>query len=445
MRGFTLSRRAVLRGLGSIAIGLPFLEAMEPKKASAAGYPKRFITFFSANGNFPQGTGDGTSFQLTPAFAPLEPHKDQLILLTGFDNQVAIDSPGDNHQKGIGTMLTGAMLSTEPIFCQALCDQGTDLYVGWATGPSIDQHLAHAPGIGDQTRFPSIELGVGVQIANVYARMSYAGARQPIPPEDDPLAAFSRLFGNASPELREKRRSVLDSVTADYAALDAKLGGADRRRVDAHLTAIREIENGLDKAPFVPNGTCQIPSYDRPADIYGDASYEAVGKAQMDLLVMALACDLTRVASLQWDTSVSNVLFSWIPGIVEGHHDLSHHSDGDAIAQSQLQSINRWYAERLAYLLAALRAVPEGEGTLLDNTTVLWSNELSIGNVHSLRDMHWLLAGSCGGAFSTGRLNRYAGDSHTNLLISIANAMGSPIHTFGDPRFCTGPMAGLAA
>ena len=135
--------------------------------------------------------------------------------------------------------------------------------------------------------------------------MSYAGARQPVPPEDDPLAAFSRLFGNASPELREKRRSVLDSVTADYAALDAKLGGADRQRLDAHLTAIREIEKGLDKAPFRPHGICQIPSYDRPADIYADASYDAVGKAQMDLLVMAMACDLTRIASLQWGLGVA--------------------------------------------------------------------------------------------------------------------------------------------
>lgn len=426
-----------------MAIALPFLEAMGPKNASAAPAPKRFVTFFSANGNFEPGTGEGSEFELAPYLSPLEPHKNDLLPLTGFNNQVAAHSPGDNHQKGIGCLLTGAKLSDEPIFCQALCDDGAEKYVGWATRPSLDQFLAREKGIGLETRFPSLELGVGVQIGNVYARMVYGGASQPIPPQDDPQGVFSRLFGNASPELRARRKSVLDTVSADYTVLDARLGRDDRHRLDAHLTAIREIEKGLEKPGFMPSGVCQVPSFERPGDIYGDASYPAVGKAQIDLLVMALACDLTRVVTLQWDTSVSNVVFSWIPGVTEGHHDLSHRPVEDTAAQTQLGLINQWYASQFAYLLSALKAVPEGEGTLLDSTVALWANELSKGNYHTLYDMHWILAGRCGGYFDTGRLLRYKGDSHTNLLVSIANAMGSPIQTFGEPDLCTGPMTGL--
>lgn len=444
VRSKLLSRRAVLRGLGGIAVALPFLEGMAPKRALASPAPRRFVPFFTANGNVPQGTGDGADFALTPELSALAPHRKDLLLLTGFNNQVAAHSPGDNHQRGIGCMLTGAKLGTEPLFCEALCEPGAEEYVGWATGPSLDQVLARTEGIGDQTRFPSLELGVGVQIGTVYARMSYASGGRPVAPEDDPLAVFNRLFGQASPELRARRKSVLDTVSEDYAALDARLGAEDRRRLDAHLTAVREIELTHTSPGFSPAGTCQLPAIDRPGDIYGNASYPAVGKAQMDLLVMALACDLTRVASLQWDTSVSNVVHSWLPGVVMGHHDLSHEDPANASIQAQLRAIEGWYASQLAYLIAALGAVPEGEGTLLDSTVVLWCNELSKGFDHTLHDLHWMLAGSCGGAFDTGRLVRLKGDPHNDLLLSIANAMGSSIDSFGDPEFCLGPMAGLS-
>jgi hypothetical protein len=159
--------------------------------------------------------------------------------------------------------------------------------------------------------------------------------------------------------------------------------------------------------------------------------------------VMSLACDLTRVASLQWSTSVSNKQFPWLD-IHEGHHDFSHEGDTNADAQAKLVAINTWYAEQFAYLVTALKGVAEGEGSLLDNTVVLWCNELGIGNTHSRRDMPYVLAGSAGGYFQTGRYLQYQGDPHNNLLLSLCHAMGlEELTSFGNPAYCTGPLPKL--
>ena len=157
---------------------------------------------------------------------------------------------------------------------------------------------------------------------------------------------------------------------------------------------------------------------------------------------MSLACDLTRVASIQWSTSVSNKVFSWL-GISEGHHDLSHEGDTNGDAQSKLIQINTWYAEQFAYLVAALKAVPEGDGTMLDNTVILWCNELGIGNLHSRTDVPYVLAGGCGGYFKTGRHLQYDGENHNNLMVSLCNAMDVNVSTFGNPAYCTGPLSKL--
>ena len=448
MRTRRIPRRTVLRGLGGAAIALPFLEAMHsPRHAHADVFPKRLVVFFSANGTIPEAwtpSGGEADFTLGEILSPLEPWRDQLLVLRGIDMEAAHHGPGDGHQTGMGTMLTGTELLEGSEFCEGDCSDPTQT-VGWGGGISVDQRVAQT--VGQDTKFPSLELGVQVQSATIWSRMSYLGPDQPIPPEDDPAKAFARIFGELGQDpfglatQRAQRHTVLDSVAADFDALHARVGVEDRKKLEAHVTAIREIEKRLDAGGQL-GGACQIPAMDRVGDIYATENFPHVGRLQMDLLAMSLACDLTRVASLQWSTSVSNKQFSWL-GIEEGHHDLSHESDTNADARAKLVQINRWYAEQYAYLLERLSSIPEGDGTLLDNTVVLWCNELGVGNAHTRRDVPYVLAGSCGGWFRTGRSLDFEGKNHNDLLVSICQAMGVAVDTFGNPAYCSGPLPNL--
>src|SRR6185295_8077891 len=168
------------------------------------------------------------------------------------------------------------------------------------------------------------------------------------------------------------------------------------------------------------------------------------GELQMDLLVLALGCGLTRVASLQWSRSVSQVRFTWL-GIDDGHHDLSHRGDTDPDAIDKLRQINSWYAARFASLIDRMKKVDHGDGTtLLDSTLVLWCNELGKGNTHSRQNAPYVLAGRAGGALRTGRYLRYDGDvPHNNLLVALLNAMDVPDTRFGKPEWCTGRLPNL--
>jgi hypothetical protein len=193
---------------------------------------------------------------------------------------------------------------------------------------------------------------------------------------------------------------------------------------------------------------CAAPTVGTRLDVNATPNMPAVGKLQMDLLAAALACDLTRVASLQWTSAEIDQSFPWLnlPDVL--HHRTSHAGDSDAAAQEALTKINTWYAEQFRYLLERLASYKEGEGTLLDNTVVFWGIEVGKGNNHAHRDLPFLLAGSCGGALRTGRFVDHmaggaSGHPHNNLLVSLANAMGLPDKTFGDPAHCTGPLAGL--
>jgi hypothetical protein len=452
----TLNRRTFLRGLGGVAIGLPLLNAMgcgrgggggapRARKTAALGEaPKRFVVFFSANGTIPENwrpTGTETAFALSTILAPLEPHKDQLVIIDGVDMESSNHGPGDGHQKGMGHMLTGIELLEGTEFTG-----GNGELVGWGGGISVDQAIANQ--IGGTTRFRSLELGVQVSGASVWSRMSYLGADQPIPPEDSPYSTFDRVFGDlgADPlglaELRAKRHSVLDTVQDDYTALSSRLGNEDRVKVEAHLAAIRDIELRLDNGAEI-GGSCAIPSVDGGIDLDANDNFPLVGRMQMDLLVMALACDLTRVASLQWSNSVSNKRFTWL-GIPDGHHDLSHLGDSDTVAIQKITDINRWYSEQFGYLLQKMKEIPEGEGTMLDNTLVIWCNELGKGNSHTRMNAPFVLAGGAGGALRTGRFLQYGGTvPHNDLLVSCMNAMGVDVDTFGNPAYCTGPLAGL--
>ncbi|WP_437626360.1 DUF1552 domain-containing protein [Sorangium sp. So ce1151] len=441
-----LDRRTFLRGAGGLAVALPFLDAMSGS-ASAVEFPKRFVVFFTGLGTVKaawQPTGTEAAFELGEILAPLSPYRDKLLVIEGVDMESAYNGPGDPHQQGIGQALTGTELQEGTLFPYA-CDPAA--LVGWGGGISVDQLLAAR--LGQRTKLSSLELGVQVQYANVSSRISYLGPGQPVPPEDDPRAVFDRLFNDLSADpadldrRRALRRRVLGSVMEDHGSLARQLGGEDRQKLEHHLEAVSEIEKRLD-APGLLGGACAVPELGERLDVHANDNFPAIGRLQMDLLAMALACDLTRIASIQWSATQAGKVFTWL-GQSDTHHALSHSSPGHQAKQQQLVDIGRWQAEQLAYLLGKLDAVPEGAGTLLDNTIVLWCTDISAGQSHSRRDMPYVIAGRAGGALRTGRFLSYAGDPHNNLLVALCNAMGVEVSTFGNPAYCTGPLPGLLA
>ncbi len=437
-----IDRRAVLRGAGTAVLTLPWLEAMaRPRGAHAAGAPKRFVVFFSPNGNIRDNwlpTGTDTDFSLGRILVPLEDHKKDIVVIDGVDQMQG--GAGDNHMRGMGGMLTGMPINAGP------WSPGGG---GWANGISVDQEIANKIGVG--SKFRSLELGVqsglggvpGGSPVSVWTRMSYAGADKPLHPENSPSKAFRRVFGELDVgasqaetiRLRARRRSIIDATRDAYSSFLNTLGGDDKKRLASHLSGIREIETSIGDVST--SATCKKP--EAPSDGGG---FSAIGKTQMDLMVRALACDLTRVASIQWSHSVGG---GSIPGLAGDHHELSHAVDGDMVAKESLTKINTWYAQQFGYLLAKMKEVPEAGGTLFDNSLVIWVNELAKGNSHSGQKALFVLAGHAGGALKTGRFLTYAPRTpHNNLLVSILNLMGVPATTFGLPAWCTGPLPRLS-
>lgn len=445
-----MSRRALLAGLGGMAATLPFLEGIPDwllpygtARAAPGAPPRRFIVMWTPNGTVPDAwgaSGSETNFTLSPILEPLTPHKRDILVLDGIDALSAYNGPGDAHQRATGQCLTGTELQ-EGNFVGA---EGRSS--GWANGISVDQAIA--VHVGQQTRFRSLEFGVFNAGANVNSRISYSGPAQPLPAENRPRAMFERLFGSpmendaGREERLARRKSVLDAVATRYQGVIPKLGAEDREKLDRHLTSVREIERRLDNVGS--GAACTVPA--APKDV-GTSNLNLIpeaGKLQMDLLVSALTCDVTRVATLMWMNSATDKTYPWLD-IHDAHHDLAHRGDNDMDAKDKLTRIYRWYAEQFAYLIAKLKSVPEGGGTLLDNTFVVWISEHSKGNIHDRHTLPYVAAGKAGGAVRPGRWVRYNGEvPHNNLWVSCLNMFGVEATTFGNPAYCTGPLSGLS-
>lgn len=442
---FALTRRGFLRSATAAGVGaaaLPFLTS--GASHAAEGFPKRFIVFFSPNGTIPsEWSPDGgeTDFTLRRILAPLEAHREKLLILDGLDMRSTSEGPGDGHQKGMGHMLTGRELLPGDV--GGGCDSCAA--VSWASGISVDQQIANH--IAGDTAFRSLELGVrNGNSSNVWTRMSYRGASEPLPPEDDPYAVFDRVFGGLTGDRfgierrQAMRQSVVDYLHQDFGDLQARVAREDALRMEQHIDGIRAIERRLTTGAL--GASCVAPDLGERIDTSAIDNMPAVGRMQMDMAAMALACDLTRVVSLQWTKSVGGSSAPWL-GISDGHHGLSHEGDSNADAVDKLVRINTWYAEQFAYLVDQLDSIPEGDGTLLDNTCVIWVNELGKGNSHTRNNVPIVMAGGAGGSFRTGRCLRYETKSHNDLLVTLTNAYGIEQDTFGDPRYCDGPMSEL--
>lgn len=440
----TLSRRNFLRGAGGIAVGLPVLGSLLPRRVEAqmAAAPiKRFITYFNPNGVIPAGWyptpgADERTFTLGASHAPLEPFKSKIIWTSGIDMKSSKAGPGERHQTGMGTLLTG-----RPLLAGNFVG-GDGSLAGWGSGISVDQRMVDV--IGASNTIPSLELGVRASGAEVRHRLSYRASATPLPPENNPRLAFDRLFGEmgSAPEevrkLRRQRKSVLDAVVSQFGALNRKLGTDDKRKVDAHLTMVRDLERRI----VVDGPACTPPEMlaEDPAPD-SETTMPDVIKLQMDIMVVAMTCDLTRVGTIQCSNAENHIAMPWIPSLGDGH-GLSHAGPSSPNEAGELRKRDTWYATQLAYLLGRMDAVMEGERSLLDNSVVFWGNELSVGATHSHLNMPFLIAGGAG-HFRMGRYLQYSNASHVNMLLSFLHAMGIEDQTFGAPEFCEGPLSGL--
>jgi hypothetical protein len=419
-----LPRRTVLRGAGGVALSLPLLEAMgaTSKRQTVSGVPQRILFFQTEQGSIPENLwpqGGETGFALSPILMPLEPYQSRLLVLKGIDDRAANAIPGDGHAMARLCRLTGRSSNGEV-----------------PGGISIDQAIADA--IGSGLPFKSIECGVG----HFYepGGFSYSEAGDVVPYEREPDRLYQRLFMDFSvpsdpaalARLLAERKSVLDAVQANFGVLSRRLGKADKDRLNAHATQLREMEQRL-----LARRTCaksEAPGLSAADEI------RLYGQHHMDLIVQALACDLTRVASINWRIDLN---FSPL-NVTGDFHDLVHRDHEDVLRRDTVTRVKTWFAQQLRYLLDQLAAAREGAGSLLDNTLIVWHDEFLWGNDHSHESIPYVLVGDLGGRLRTGRFLDYAGTASTNqLFVSLLNALGQPAQTFGDPQFGSGPLPRL--
>ena len=434
-----IPRRTFLRGLGTV-IALPALEAMVPRAGMAAitkgGAPRRMAFVYSPNGmtmNDWWPATVGSDYELSPILEPLKEHKQDFQLISGLAHtkgRANGDGPGD-HARANATFLTG---------CQARKTAGADIKVG----VSVDQVAAQQ--VGQLSRLPSLELSCdkGRQAGSCDSGYSCAYQfnfawktdTQPLPPEVDPKQVFERLFAGGSKgdadagrALRERyQKSILDFALEDAKRLKSNLGATDQRKLDEYLTAIRELEQRIDNAQKF---AIAVPASTRQKEMPRDYDYEQHIRLMYDLMVMAFQTDTTRIATFLVAHDGSNRPYPKI-GVTEGHHDLSHHG-GDETKLSKMSKINRFHTTQFAYFLSKLKAVKEGEGTLLDNSMVVFGSGLADPNRHAHHDLPIVLAGRGGGTLKTGRHIEFPQETPmANLYLSLLDRMGAKADHVGD-------------
>jgi hypothetical protein len=427
------TRREFIRDLGIGTAAVPFvLNLPSLGFANQQERKQRLVILFSPNGVVPSTfwpDEEGKLVTLKESLKPLEPFRDRTLVLHGVCDRVRGD--GDAHMRGIGCLLTGTELFPGNI------QGGSDTPAGWASGLSIDQaiknHLQAKPAT--RTRFGSLEFGVLVpERADTWTRMVYAGPNKPLPPIDDPYQMFAKLYGRVKDQ--ESLKSVLDDLQLDLRKVSERVSTEDRRLLEEHATFVREMEQELKETKNQAVGHA-VPELDSGVKKEND-NMPRISKMQIDLMVNSFVADFARVATLQFTNSVGQARMHWLK-VNESHHELSHKPDSDRQSQDSLTRINRWYCEQLAYLAKRLAETrePGGQGSLLDNTLLVWTNELGKGNSHTLDNIPFVLVGN-GLDFRMGRSIKYPKLPHNRLLLSLAHGMGHRIERFGNPNFCGG-------
>ena len=430
-----LQRLGVSAAAGSLVLGLPSLGWAASKTKR-----QRLVFLFSPNGVIPKHfwpDKEGKDYDIKRILKPLEPFKQQMMTLHGIDNK--INGDGDGHMRGIGCLLTGIELFPGDI------QGGSDTPAGWSMGISLDQFLKNKLQANEatRTRFGSLEFGVMVpDRADTWTRMSYAGANQPVAPISDPYQMFDKLYGQT--KNRELLASVLDDIADDLKKVESVVSAEDRHLLQEHVAMVRAVEKELqteltagkksEKADEKAVGHA-VPELPPNIETEND-NMPQITRMQVEMLVNSFAADFARVATFQITNSVGQPRMKWL-GIDEGHHGLSHEPDSNEKAYEKLIQINTWYAEQVAHLAQRLSETPEpgGGGSMLDNTTIVWTNELGKGNSHTRNDIPFVLIGG-GLGFDSGRALKFDSVPHNRLLMTIAQAMGHETRAFGNADFC---------
>jgi hypothetical protein len=439
-----LARRTFLRGLGA-TLALPLLDSMVPSVSArgAATSPIRLGYVYTPNGII--GASDksprpfmwtpktaGTNFEFSPTMKALEPFREHINVFSGLaqvNGRALGDGPGD-HARATATFLTGVHPQKTG---------GADFHLGI----SADQIAARE--LGKYTQLSSLELGLEPQplagncdsgYTCAYMSMSWRGPTSPLPAEINPRTVFERLFGDgdstdaaARMARLESQKSVLDYVSASLSRLRMRLGSGDKRKLEEYLEAVRDIERRIERTEE-QNVAIQLPHIERPSAIPDD--YEQYSKLMIDMQVVAWQTDMTRVASFMLGRDGSNRAYREI-GISDGHHSISHHQN-DPERVEKLIKIDEFHVAMFAYLLKRLKDTPDGDGSLLDHSLVLFGSSLSESNIHTHDDLPIVLAGRANGQLKANRHLVYAKETPlNNLFLNMFDLAGLPqIHGFGD-------------
>lgn len=443
-----IRRRALLKSLGAASALAPFVPLLNAESEAGGAMPvKRLLLIFTPDGLGSDwgATNAGGELNLSGSvFEPLEPFASKLAYLTGLT--VDMSSSDEPHGGGMSALWTGCKTHTAAESGLPTSEEFQER--GWPTGPSVDQILV--PRIGQETALASLEVAVRRTSPSSGSRMIFSGDNSPINPDPFPDSVFDTIFGGGpsgpiSPEelarLRARKQSVLDVVKDDLRRFSSRLGADDQIKLDRHLTGIESIENRLYQDP----PSCEGPMV-AALDPDLNENFPALSDSMIELVTAALACDQTRIASIQYDQTWSRIRHSWLGGQYDGqsHHALSHSSGGLTF------DIHHWYAQQVAKLLAALDASPDplGQGSVLDNTLVVWGREMALYS-HSRHPLPIVIAGGAAGGIPTGgRYLDYGGyneNGHAKMLVSICHAMDQrDINGVGDFQPDSGPLSGLA-
>jgi hypothetical protein len=430
-----LPRRTFLRGLGA-TLALPLLDSMVPALAAAAAKaPRRLAVVYAPNGIImDQWTpaGEGLGFEWTPVLEPLAPFRDQVLVLSGLDDTPGVPLPNEgagDHARAASTFLTGVHVKKT---------EGADIQAG----VSMDQLAAQE--LGKQTQLGSLEItmeytgmlgacdaGYSCAYSNT---ISWRSPTTPMPMEIDPRAVFERLFGDGDSTDRTARlarigedRSILDALMQDVARLNRGLGPRDRSKLSEYLEATRDVERRIQRAE--EQSARELPVIERPAGV--PATFAEQSRLMFDMLALAYQADLTRVGTFMMGHEVSSRAYPEI-GVADAHHPLSHHQ-GDKEKIAKCLKVNIFHMQMFARFLDKLRSTPDGDGSLLDHSIILYGGGMSDGNAHNHLNLPVLLVGGGAGKLGGGRHIRFPkGTPLTNLHLTVLDKLGVPVDHFGD-------------
>lgn len=427
-----LSRRTLLRGAG-VALGLPLLDAMHPALAAPAKTAKsasRLGVVYVPNGvtmNEWVPAKVGSDFEFTRILKPLERLRSDITLISGLENHAATKAKGGAHAKASGSFLSGSI----PKYTA-----GADVRAGVTFDQIAAQHFAA------ESRVPSLQLGcedsrmvgncdTGSSCAYTNS-LSWKNPETPLAVEVNPRSVFERLFGTVDPSLDPAtrarralyRKSILDLTRQNTQTLTTTLGASDKRKLDEYLTAIREVETRIAKAEKDP----EVPMGEKPSGI--PFAFDEYVKLMFDLQVIAFQADLTRVSTMMIGREGSVRTYPEI-GVPDPHHPLTHHRNHPDFIE-KVTKINSFHVHLFSYFVERLKSTPDGDGSLLDHSSILYGGALSDGNQHSNQNLPLLVAGHAGGLRGGRHVRAAAGTPVTNLFVNMMDRAGVPAENFGD-------------